>query len=113
MDDTHHEAHNQFKPILSKSDFRYITRSSTALRDTDGEIQFPHFYVTAKIHKSPLKTRPIISVSGSLLHGLGKWADTTPGPWSRYTLLHRELPQPYLTTPTTAPVPTDHVFVYL
>jgi hypothetical protein len=30
-----------------------------------------HFYLTFKIHKSHLKTQPIVSISGSLLHALG------------------------------------------
>ena len=33
------------------------------------------FYLLAKIHKAPLKTRPIISYSGSTCYGLAKWLD--------------------------------------
>ena len=36
---------------------------------------FATFYATMKVHKSPLKTRPIVSCSGSLLEALGIWVD--------------------------------------
>lgn len=36
---------------------------------------FSHFYIIAKVHKNPWKTRPIVSYCGSLLYGLGKWLD--------------------------------------
>ena len=32
-------------------------------------------YLLAKIHKSPLKTRAIISYSGRVCHGIAKWLD--------------------------------------
>ena len=34
-----------------------------------------YMYLTAKVHKSPLKTRPIISTSGTRLARLSKWID--------------------------------------
>jgi hypothetical protein len=36
---------------------------------------FGCLYLLMKIHKSPMKTRPILSLKGSLLHGLGLWAN--------------------------------------
>jgi hypothetical protein len=59
-----------FKKALSVSDYNYLCRSLESVKDP-----FPHFYVTWKLHKFPLKTRPIVSVSGSCLHGLGSWLD--------------------------------------
>ena len=34
-----------------------------------------YFYLLPKIHKTPLKTRPIISYSGSVCSGIAKWLD--------------------------------------
>jgi hypothetical protein len=62
------------KDVIPKSEAGYI-RKMTKAKDRKGNHNFPHFYITAKVHKDPLKTRPIISVSGSTLEGLGKWAD--------------------------------------
>jgi len=36
---------------------------------------FATFYATMKVHKMPLRTRPIVSCSGSLLYALGVWVD--------------------------------------
>ena len=55
---------------VSDSDRKYIDR---ALQQTDDP--FAHFYITAKVHKTPWKTRPIVSVCGSITHGIARWLD--------------------------------------
>lgn len=53
---------------LCKHAYNFIERS------THDNNQSPSFmYLLAKIHKTPLKTRAIISYSGSLCHGFAKW----------------------------------------
>ena len=47
---------------------------------------FSRFYCLAKVHKGPTwKTRPIVSVCGSPLYGLGKWLDTALQPLAHST----------------------------
>ena len=57
-----------FEKGLCKHSYNFIQRS------THENNNCPSFmYLLAKIHKTPLKTRAIISYSGSLCHGLAKW----------------------------------------
>jgi hypothetical protein len=54
---------------LDYNDKKYLERSALVADP------FAYFYLTAKVHKDPWATRPIVSVCGSLLHGLGRWVD--------------------------------------
>mmetsp|Transcript_2945 Transcript_2945/g.4409 ORF Transcript_2945/g.4409 Transcript_2945/m.4409 type:complete len:645 (-) Transcript_2945:37-1971(-) len=64
---------------------KWIDDHSTEVEDTEmiyikskmDEVKdpMPYFYLLMKVHKKPLKTRPIVSFSGSLFHSLGVWID--------------------------------------
>jgi hypothetical protein len=70
FEDTFFPLNNKSCPLI-KSTRTFLHRARA-----QGKISpFSQFYLLAKIHKSPWKTRPIVSCSGSLLHGLGKWVD--------------------------------------
>jgi hypothetical protein len=60
---------------ISPSDIKFLRKT---METTDS---FPKFYITAKVHKTPLQTRPIVSISGSLLDGLGRWVDKVLQPY--------------------------------
>lgn len=55
---------------LTRADKRYLKHMFQ-----NSDTPFPVLYLTLKIHKQPMKTRPIVSCSGSLLYGLGVWLD--------------------------------------
>jgi hypothetical protein len=60
---------------LDPSDIKFLKRTLEVIDP------YPKFYITAKIHKKPWKSRPIVSVSGSLLDGLGRWVDKILQPY--------------------------------
>jgi hypothetical protein len=64
--------------ILSREERKFLQRHSSECIDP-----FPYFYLTMKVHKTPLKTRPIVSCSGSLLFALGIWIDDKLQPVAR------------------------------
>lgn len=55
--------------VLSPADQTYLERS------LDVKDKYAYFYLMAKVHKTPWAVRPIVSVSGSITHGLGRWLD--------------------------------------
>lgn len=58
-------------PNVKPKHIAYIRKK---LEETEDE-PFGYFYLLYKLHKSPLKTRPVCSDCASLPHALGQWVD--------------------------------------
>jgi hypothetical protein len=58
------------KNVVTNNETKYFKRHIATNTDPFGV-----FYLLMKVHKTPLSSQGIISVSGSLLHALGTWVD--------------------------------------
>jgi hypothetical protein len=58
-----------FPHILPINEKEYLLRSIKQHR------KIPRFYLTMKIHKTSMATRPIVAIRGSITAGLGTWLD--------------------------------------
>lgn len=61
----------EFKPAITKQAYKFVKNKTASQRDN-----FSAFYLMPKIHKQPLKTRPVTSVSGSIIEPIGLWIDS-------------------------------------
>jgi hypothetical protein len=70
---------SKFQLPVGMASTKYIRFHTTAHRED------PHgyFYLMYKIHKTPIKTRPVCSDSGSVTYALGKWVDTQLQPMAK------------------------------
>ena len=61
-----------FGKRIGKESTGFITKSTAEIKPGN---EPSYMYLTAKVHKTPLKTQPIISTVGSITSGLGRWID--------------------------------------
>jgi len=57
---------------VSENDTLYIR---TKMREAWNKDPFSYFYLLYKIHKTPLKTRPVVSTCGCVSYAIAKWVD--------------------------------------
>jgi hypothetical protein len=65
---------------ISENDARYIT---VKLREAWNTDPFSYFYLLYKIHKTPLKTRPVVSTCGCVSYGIAQWVDVMLQPMAK------------------------------
>jgi hypothetical protein len=65
--------------LQDSDNFIVLTTDKTFGRPSlNASIKDPFAYLylsTAKVHKNPWKSWPVLSISGSITHGLGRWPD--------------------------------------
>ena len=62
----------------NEHDKKYLVRSMGLFMEEWNKNQFPtfaRFYMLAKVHKTPMKMRPIVSVSSCITDAIGRWVD--------------------------------------
>ena len=57
---------------VNENDANYIR---VKLAESWASDPFAYFYLTYKVHKDPLKTRPVVSTCGCISYALGQWVD--------------------------------------
>jgi hypothetical protein len=68
-------------PRLDSESTAFFTKKLCGPRDKDGVVQMPkhlhlpYFYLLPKVHKTPWKTRPVVSGVASVNEPLSKWID--------------------------------------
>jgi hypothetical protein len=67
---TYHMEEDERRRLRLTPDGKFLTRCLAQVHDP-----YSYFYLLAKVHKQPLRTRPIVSCYGCVLHGVGRWLD--------------------------------------
>ena len=68
-------------PTLDKDSITFFERKLCGPRDSTGivqipaQLQLPYFYILPKVHKTPWKTRPVVSQVSSVIEPLSQWID--------------------------------------
>ena len=62
---------SDFRPCLTDMEAKYLRKKLDETR----EDPLGYFYLLYKLHKNPVKTRPVCSDCGSTVHALGQWVD--------------------------------------
>lgn len=70
------EARNQMEDLIATySEYLTANEKTYFERSFKRRARIPQFYITPKVHKTPYKTRPIVSCINSRLGYLSKWVD--------------------------------------
>jgi hypothetical protein len=69
---------SKHRNIIDRIDLRFLRAGISKVKDP-----FNKLYLTYKVHKTPIKTRPVVSTSGALTHALGVWVDIQLQPLAR------------------------------